>query len=311
MKHLVASCAKDLSQSIVYATTSRGNSEGDRLDQRSPIDRFRSKPKRALSVTDLVSPSWCELQYLYTLEKYGKKRATHAMRQGSAIHKTLELQVHETVEVAVESREDAWGLKIWNVVSGLRTLRHSGVTRELELWGVLNGQVVNGVVDELSYVCPDVSLDYQGPTESGKPRDNVLAASAARQEFSDSSGTENRSLHSTRERTSRIYLTDVKTRGTPSIPRGPSFRPTLFQLMLYHLLLSDLVTDNVNPNIIFEHYDLRPNINFSDSFVTQIVEFTRDLSHETLRLLSEHSSLYLLWRMWLMLVSMDRFLAKL
>ena len=55
-------------------------------DLRSPLERFRTKPKKALSVTDLISPSWCELQYWYALTKCGKKRRTPAMRQGSKVH---------------------------------------------------------------------------------------------------------------------------------------------------------------------------------------------------------------------------------
>ncbi|KAL8946595.1 MAG: hypothetical protein Q9222_007031, partial [Ikaeria aurantiellina] len=128
-------------------------------DLRSPLERFRTKPKKTLSVTDLVSPSWCELQYWYTLTKHGKKKRTPAMRQGSAVHKTLEEEVHRTVAIDIQTREDAWGLRIWNVIQGLRTLRETGMTRELEVWGVFDGLVVNGVIDELSYTCPDRELE--------------------------------------------------------------------------------------------------------------------------------------------------------
>ncbi|RAL60397.1 hypothetical protein DID88_000172 [Monilinia fructigena] len=128
-------------------------------DTRSPLERFRTAPKKPLSVTDLVSPAWCELQYWYTLTKHGRKKRTSAMKQGSAVHKVLEDQVHRTVQIDIETKEDAWGLRIWNVIQELRTLRETGQTRELEVWGTIDGLVVNGVIDELSYICPDHELE--------------------------------------------------------------------------------------------------------------------------------------------------------
>src|ERR1700712_809658 len=85
-------------------------------DIRSPLERFRTKPKKALSVTDLVSPAWCELQYWYTLTLHGRKKRTPAMKQGSKVHQKLEDQVHTTVKVDIQTKEDAWGLRIWNVI---------------------------------------------------------------------------------------------------------------------------------------------------------------------------------------------------
>ena len=127
-------------------------------DKRSPLERFRRPPKKTLSVTDLISPAWCELQYLYTLSKHGKKKRTPAMKQGTAVHKALEDEVHTTVQVSTTKREDSWGLRIWNIIQGLRTLRDTGRTREFEVWGTVGGELVNGVIDELSYTCPDPAV---------------------------------------------------------------------------------------------------------------------------------------------------------
>jgi len=106
-------------------------------------------------VTDLVSPAWCEQQYWYSLTRFGRVRRTKAMKQGSSVHKVLEEQVHKEVTIDVQTREDMFGLRIWNVIQGLRTLRATGMTREMEVWGVLNGEVVNGIIDEINTVCPD------------------------------------------------------------------------------------------------------------------------------------------------------------
>ncbi|KAK1918901.1 hypothetical protein P3342_001030 [Pyrenophora teres f. teres] len=43
-------------------------------DTRSPLERFRTKPKKPLSVTDLISPAWCELQYFTPLASLGANR---------------------------------------------------------------------------------------------------------------------------------------------------------------------------------------------------------------------------------------------
>ena len=248
-------------------------------DARSPLERFRTKPQKALSVTDIVSPSWCELQYWYTLTKHGRKRRTPAMRQGSAVHKTLEDQVYQTVAVKLDSKEDALGLRIWNVIQGLKTLRETGMTREMEVWGIEDGQVINGVIDELSYICPDRELEEEATARTAHRNQSQTVPSADQASitsfFKAGDGHSSpqgvfKDLRTMRRKTSKVYLTDVKTRGVRSIPKGASFRPTLMQLMLYHLLLSNLATNKVDANAIFKRYDLDPNVRFSDSFVAQI-----------------------------------------
>jgi len=77
------------------------------------------------------------------------------MKQGSAVHKALEDEVHITVPIETTKKEDSWGLRIWNICQGLKTLRQTGRTRELEIWGTVGGELVNGIIDELSYECPD------------------------------------------------------------------------------------------------------------------------------------------------------------
>lgn len=110
-------------------------------DTRSPLERFRTPPKKGLSVTDLVSPAWCELQYWYSLTKYGRIKRTPTMKQGSKIHKQKEQEVHTEIPVEVVTREDKLGLRMWNVIQGLRMLRTDGLTRELEVFGVIDDQV--------------------------------------------------------------------------------------------------------------------------------------------------------------------------
>ncbi|KAL2363798.1 hypothetical protein RJZ56_003269 [Blastomyces dermatitidis] len=272
-----------------------GNVNGDGMpvpDMRSPLERFRKPPRKALSVTDLVSPAWCELQYWYTLTKFGRKRATPAMKQGTVVHKELEDQVHITVPVEVMTREDGWALRLWNVIQGLRTLRVSGMTRELEVWGNVDGEIVTGIIDQLSYECPDEELEasaeasyadfrtskallpeYQtsitefflSPAGGGRRLSDIGVAKPEKDVVSSTSKPPSK----------KIYITDIKTRGksSRSIPTVNSvgFRPTHLQLQLYYHFLTRLSTsEDVTIDAIAARYGLEADKPFSDSFIAQV-----------------------------------------
>lgn len=285
----------------------------DENDTRSPLERFRTPPKKALSVTDLVSPAWCELQYWYTLKHHGKKKRTPAMKEGSKVHKQLEDQVHTTVKVDIETKEDAWGLRIWNVIQGLRTLRETGLTRELEVWGVVDGLVVNGVIDELSYDCPDPGLESRSNTKSKQPE--VDPNQRTLQDFFQVPGN-SASLAAAMSRVpqskgeTKIYLGDVKTRAARSLPNEVSFRPTKMQLMLYHSLLDALARDTVQFDTVCARYGLDAEKVFSDAFIVQVGDLNDEAFHGTISTdgqappasqdsvttLLENNNLELLWK---------------
>ncbi|KAL4977284.1 exonuclease V [Aspergillus desertorum] len=267
------------------------------LDTRSPVERFRRPPNKAFSVTDLISPAWCEVQYWYTLTKHGRKRRTAAMKKGSTIHKALEDEIYTTVPVEVTTKEDALALRIWNVIQGMRTLREFGITRELEIWGVVDGELVNGVIDQLSYECPDRELEasaashyaeaaasravlpeYQmsltdyllSPARGGKRLVDMsrheIESQAAEDPVSSQSTVELQQLP-------RIYLTDIKTRGSNSTPtvKSSSFRPTLLQLQLYYHMLNRLVlSDDVTIELLASRYQLDPKKTFTDAFICEV-----------------------------------------
>lgn len=206
------------------------------------------------------------------------------MKQGSAVHKVLEDQVHRTVAVDIRSKEEAWGLRIWNVIQGLKSLQDTGMTRELEIWGVIDGLVVNGVIDELSYICPDPELE-EAEENHKNAKDMPAADQRTITDFLGPSTLErngtvvlNKLRSSLPEKASKLYITDVKTRGTKSIPKAASFRPTLMQLMLYHRILSDLATNKVDADVVFDRYELKPDVSFSDGFIAQIGSLDEDES---------------------------------
>lgn len=196
------------------------------------------------------------------------------MKQGSVVHKKLEEEVHTTVPVDVQTREDIWGLRIWNVIQGLRTLRVTGMTRELEIWGTVSGQVVNGVIDELSFTCPD--SEFEAKLEPKKKEEELPANQPAISEyFNASQGSKSGQLVKSptpraSERIRKIYLTDVKTRASTSLPAGASLRPTMMQLMIYRKILSDLCSNLVNADLIFKRYSLDAKAYFSDSLIAQL-----------------------------------------
>jgi len=242
-----------------------------------------------MSVTDLTSPAWCELQYFYILSsKTGRKKPTAAMKQGTTVHKVLEEEVHVTIPVQITKREDNWGLKVWNIIQGLRTLRETGRTREFEVWGTVGGELVNGVIDELSYDCPDPKLEEQSLKLMGKQNNEppipeyqtsireFLVSSEHREQSQTiadaltSNNSEGKSVTTSSNREKRIYITDVKTRGVSSLPTGSSLRPTVVQLHLYHHLLENFAQGNFPLELLAQRFKFDVNETFSDSFIAQI-----------------------------------------
>ncbi|CAG8478184.1 12029_t:CDS:2 [Acaulospora morrowiae] len=111
----------------------------------SPFARFRGSKK--LYVTDFASLAWCEQQYDYSLT-LGRKVTTE-MKAGSAIHLDLELEEHDIDEVSIETEEDAWGLKLYNLLFGLEALTTTGKTRELPIFGFIFDIFVFGIIDQV------------------------------------------------------------------------------------------------------------------------------------------------------------------
>ena len=337
--------------------------EPDPDDARTPLDRF--KKRRPLSVTNLVSPAWCEIQYWYSLTKYGRVRRTKAMEQGSSVHKVIEEQtttklpvaqisalvqkvlqeelkavvsaevvakvvqtalqkekrsavpvdvtaglIHKVLEkekmtpvpvgiisesihkamgekmrvavpVDITTKEDAFGLRIWNIIQGLRTLRVTGMTREIEVWAVIEGEVINGVIDELSYDCPDDELEAkickerernQGGKRKRKPSlptNQPTVMSLWQKTPSTDMNTD--AWLGTPHVDRKVYLTDIKTRGSKTVPSGDvSLRPTAMQLMMYHRMLSLMASNAVPADQVFERYRLQSDIPLSDTFIAQV-----------------------------------------
>ncbi|KAI1775538.1 exonuclease V [Hypoxylon cercidicola] len=230
-------------------------------DSQSPLQRFRSFPKKPLTVSDLASGAWCELQYWYTLTLLpgGRKTRTTAMRGGTRVHQTLEDEVHTTVQVTIATKEEAFALRLWNAIQGLRTLRDTGMTRELEVWGMIEGQIINGIIDEVSHESPNAAFEQE------------LNLSQSSQGFLSTRSNPQAPITDYLEpHGKRFYLTDVKTRASDRLPTGAALRPARVQLFLYHRLLGDMASGMVDFNAISDRYGLRTDAIFSDAFMAQI-----------------------------------------
>ncbi|KAF7553441.1 hypothetical protein G7046_g7096 [Stylonectria norvegica] len=239
-------------------------SEDDPFDDgRSPLQRFRSYPRKPLTVSDLTSGAWCELQYWYTLTRLpgGRRTRTAAMRQGTKIHQKLEDEVHTTVKIDILSKEDGFGLKLWNLVQGLRTLRDTGLTRELEVWGTVDENLVNGIIDGVTYENPNPEFEEE------------LSSQESQGDYRQSSLTDffpPKKSDNSRHPGPKIYLTDVKTRGSLAPVSNAQLRPAKIQLLLYHRLLSDMAAGKLDFLKVFRRYGLDPDEPFSDTFIAQI-----------------------------------------
>lgn len=242
-----------------------------------------------MTVSDVVGPGYCEVKFWYNLTNYGKTPTTRAMKQGTKIHKQKELEVHTEVPVAISTNEDKFGLRLWNIIQGLRTLRVTGLTRELEVMGLVEGEVMIGVIDEVTETCPDDELE-QTMMEEAEKKD--LKKKKKKEKDDDQRSivdflprrpppfhpppphhpppSSAASLASTVGKPRMLYLTDIKTRNTPNLPRPAQMKQTEMQLMMYRRLLLELAANIVDPQIIFERYEVDPDKRFSDTFIASM-----------------------------------------
>jgi len=173
----------------------------------------------------------------------------------------MEDEVHTTVKVDIMTKEDGFGLRLWNLVQGLRTLRDTGLTRELEVWGMVDGNLVNGVIDSVSYENPNPEFEEELSSQEsqlGPEQSSQIDYFPPKRKDKE---TQSRP---------KIYLTDVKTRGTLVKPTNVVLRPAKIQLLLYHRFLSDMAAGRLDYISVCRRYGLDVDEPFSDAFIAQI-----------------------------------------
>lgn len=217
--------------------------------QLSPFERFR-RARNCLSVTDLVSPLWCQSQYQYALEKGGRNRRTPAMKKGHEIHAELENEVHIAVEFIVE-KDERRPLQMLRILCGLLELESQGITRELPVFGFVDDILVTGVVDEL-YIIQD--SPPQLPQQTNMDKVLTHQKPSAR----------------------KIILMDSKTRVSATEPSTSQMDQVKLQLIIYWQFLHSM------PEFNIESFYLNEGLNgqtpFSDQFLAQAVELVESYS---------------------------------
>ncbi|KAI0667586.1 exonuclease V [Trametes maxima] len=287
--------------------------------KQTPFEQFR-RWKRVLSVTDLVGPSWCEVQFDYGLrQKRSKKledrpssfvtaegktitvvqavasRNDRTVTRGKSVHKALEREVQpEAVAVEITTQEERWGLRIINMLVSLGTLTELGICREMPVFGIVHGQVVTGIIDEI------IRRPFQ-PEIIERQRQTGSISSPNKREApsTPSKSSTKKHKHSIDEDQPQItaflvpgkraetpyelplryslHLSDTKTRTRRSLPPDEDSFASRLQLMLYHRLLSNLLaaaqstpaTDALDFAVLWRCVDVNPTLRFSDDFLTQ------------------------------------------
>ncbi|KAL1408861.1 hypothetical protein Q8F55_005675 [Vanrija albida] len=268
----------------------------------SPMEEFRKRG--FLSVSDLVGTVWCEVQYDYRLRTLpflppaarpakittskgteikvdqvkveGKERI---LKRGEKIHKRLEREIHPAeVTIACESREDAWGLRLLNMVVSLETLISLGKCREMPVVGIVRGVPIMGIIDEMTRVAVDDSSPKRRTTRD-----------ASRQVSLDAFF--NIAAPRARARTHRVQVSDSKTRASGTLPRESDTLAGRLQVMLYKELVDSLLrpkppipdgqvgsglgsplpTDNPSGfEVVLAHLGIDIDTPFTDVFLQQI-----------------------------------------
>eukprot|EP00112_Aurelia_sp_Birch-Aquarium-sp1_P025020 Seg813.7 transcript_id=Seg813.7/GoldUCD/mRNA.D3Y31 product="Exonuclease V" protein_id=Seg813.7/GoldUCD/D3Y31 len=115
-----------------------------------PVDFIKGK-RLGLSVTDLVNQFWCEQQFEYSYTHPITKPTPEIVTAGSAIHLERELEVHDIVDITIETKEDEWAVRLLNIYQQLVILSQGGTIRELQIFGDLFKKeiFIKGIIDEI------------------------------------------------------------------------------------------------------------------------------------------------------------------
>ena len=75
---------------------------------------------------------WCEQQLHYSFEKPTLVRENEAANKGSELHLERELETQDYVDVEVETKEDIFAVKLFNLVKSLEELGYTYNVQSLD-----------------------------------------------------------------------------------------------------------------------------------------------------------------------------------
>ncbi|KAG6911340.1 hypothetical protein DXG01_001011 [Tephrocybe rancida] len=279
------------------APRAKGKQRAD-LNALSPLARHRRNG--VLSVTDLASLAWCEVQYDYGLRQrrslpiasrpqsfvseQGKtitvaKEVAAAndkiTKQGRALHKELEREVKpEELKVDISSEEEQWALRCGmdevvikpekQPMPQKRAIEPSGSPSKAKKPRRSLSPSQHLVTE---YLPGSTSSDPSTPPRPDAP---TLIVPVGTEPSSISVELPASSPNSFVPR-KFLHLIDTKTRRTNSLPRHPDTLPSRIQLMLYYRLLADMTSTSPPFDFAAMWRRLRvdPAATFSTKFLVQ------------------------------------------
>ncbi|KAE8233021.1 hypothetical protein CF326_g1941 [Tilletia indica] len=153
-----------------------------------------------LSVTDVVSLAWCEFQSLYgvlggrnlPLQERPTDFMTKAgvviipdrdiaiqrektLEKGRAIHAELEKELYAVQRIIpTNTSADKWALRVLEVCCGLKNLLNDGICREVRVFGIIEGFLVFGQIDEIQVKHTTTSTKDEGDPETASELSGIV-----------------------------------------------------------------------------------------------------------------------------------------
>ncbi|KAF4604830.1 hypothetical protein EYR40_003612 [Pleurotus pulmonarius] len=260
------------------------------VSENSPLRRYRRKG--FLSVTDLVSPAWCELQFDYGLRQKRFLKPQHrpksfvsgsgkeivvqqaiaqenfqVQKKGHSVHKALEREVKpEAIPIRVRTEEERWALRLVNMMACFESLKLIGLAREIPIFGVVDGQVVVGIISP---------SDEERTSEVSAPALSILDL-LVQQSSDPPTSPKGKAKALPRTPQTSLYMLhvlDTKSRRTNSLPPHADTLSSRLQVMLYHRLLNSILSaptgGTFDINELWNKLNLDPTKPFSDEFLVQ------------------------------------------
>ncbi|KAF7793589.1 hypothetical protein EIP86_004703 [Pleurotus ostreatoroseus] len=290
----------------------------------SPYKRFKIW-RKSLVVTDFSRLAWCELHLDYSERQQSSRSIEQRLRSfpsargktikvdievmknndrvtnlGRKIHRGLQLEINPP-ELKITSRSDVnrWGQRLVAMIDCVRSLSEQGCCREMPVIGIMNGLVVQGLIDHVQrQVIPaeaPVDLNDPAPSVEDTPSGSQLKRKRTSIEAPDadepklkkvriqdrSEATEETeaapqtSADSSSSCCYELHISDTKTRSEPGMPPESDAIPSRLQLMLYRKLLSGLLAppsspDAVNLDAIWTLVRVSPETRLSRTFIQEM-----------------------------------------
>ncbi|MGC8730360.1 MAG: PD-(D/E)XK nuclease family protein [Candidatus Micrarchaeia archaeon] len=104
---------------------------------------------RSIRISDIASQYWCEKQM--ELKHLFAQKKNEYMKEGTLLHEALEEEVNIPVVMEPKTYADSLYKSIYTSYLGLKEITKNRLTRELIIFGSLNGFKIVGKIDQLEY----------------------------------------------------------------------------------------------------------------------------------------------------------------